>query len=43
MYQLNVLWETIVKYVGEGAGGFCEDHEIFEAYIDRPWNIFQNF
>ena len=36
MYELHVLWETIVKYVGEGAGGFCKGHEIFEAHIDAP-------
>ena len=23
--------------------GFCRGHEIFQAYIDVRWNIFQNF
>ena len=39
-----------IKYVGGGgggggggAGGFCGDQEIFWAYIDGPWNNFQNF
>ena len=28
---------------GEGAEGFCGEHEIFQAYIDGLLNIFQNF
>ena len=32
-----------IKYVGEGPEGFCGGHDFFQAYIDRPLNIFQNF
>ena len=32
-----------IKYVGGGLEGFCRGHEIFQAYIDGPWIIFQSF
>ena len=32
-----------IKNVGGGARGFLWGYEVFQAYIDGPGNIFQNF